>query len=153
MDSAQSLDLSINLMETAGTAILTTIGEDGIPSTRAMLNLRNRLQYPGLVPVFAEQESSFAVYFTTNTSSQKIRQIERNPLASVYYCRPEEWIGLTLGGQVEIVTDPDCKNRIWQPGWELYYPAGPQDPDYAVLRLIPSTAKLYYELQTHDLTL
>ncbi|KUK27322.1 MAG: Uncharacterized protein XD60_0564 [Acetothermia bacterium 64_32] len=35
-----------------------------------------------------------------------------------------------LGGEVEIVADPGIRNALWNAGWERYYPAGPDDPDY-----------------------
>jgi len=46
-----------------------------------------------------------------------------------------------LGGEVQVVTDARLKRNIWQDGWECYYPGGPDDPDYAILRLAPKVAK------------
>jgi general stress protein 26 len=46
-----------------------------------------------------------------------------------------------LGGQIEIITDQKLKNRIWQKGWTMYYPSGPEGPEYGVLKLTPSIVK------------
>ena len=144
--------LSRELMDTAEVAMLTTIGAEGFPETRAMFNLRRRTQFPGLVHFFAQHQADFLVYFTTNTSSRKLTQLARNPRASVYYSRPADWRGLNLVGSLEVVSDPGLKERLWQEGWELYYPAGPQDPDYTVLRLKPQFGRYYHQLQVSTWT-
>jgi len=76
------------LVETSPAAYLTTIGGDGYPRTRAMLNLRNRAQYPRRVRLYAGHEADLLVHFTTNTSSHKATQIAANPRAAVYHCDP-----------------------------------------------------------------
>ncbi|NOY07645.1 MAG: pyridoxamine 5'-phosphate oxidase family protein [Spirochaetes bacterium] len=146
MDETEAKQLSIELMEIAEAALLTTIDGNGFPYTRGMLNLRRTEQFPGLIEMFKEHRSDFLVYFTTNTSSVKMDQIRGNPGVSVYYCKPDEWRGLMLGGIIEVVTDPGVKETIWQKGWELYYPGGANDPDYTILRLLPRFARYYHQL-------
>ena len=48
----------------------------------------------------------------------------------MYFCDPDQIIGFMLGGEIEIVTDPQLKRRIWQDGWTMYYPNGPEGPEY-----------------------
>ena len=141
MDKRETRQWALMLMETADAAYLTTIDGDGFPQTRAMLNLRNRRQWPALVEVFQGHESDLLLYFSTNTSSAKMTQIRANPKVSVYFCRPGEFHGLMLTGTIEIVTDRPLKRRLWQAGWERYYPHGVDDPDYTLLRLVPAVAK------------
>ena len=50
-----------------------------------------------------------------------------------------------LSGDIKIITDPEIGRKIWQEGWERYYPAGPTDPDYTVLRLKPTLARGWYK--------
>lgn len=135
---------ALQLLSEAQAAYLTTIDQNGWPDTRAMLNLRNETVYPGLIPVFARHQQDFRVYFTTNTSSNKITEIAKNTKASVYYCSPSEWRGLMLGGTISVVSDPALKQMIWQKDWTMYYPGGNRDPDYTILCLIPRIVK-YYE--------
>lgn len=145
MDSKDAKKLGLELMEIAEAAYVTTIDKDGFPYTRAMFNLRRTEQFPSLIELFKKHEDDFLVYFTTNTSSSKIAHIKKNPKVSIYYCKPSDWRGLMLGGEVEIV-DKAIKEAIWQKGWEMYYPGGPHDPDHTVLCLRPMFARYYHQL-------
>ncbi len=146
MEEKEAKRLSLELMESAEAACLTTIDDHGFPQTRAMFNLRNQKQFPGLSRLLDAHRDDFLVYLTTNTSLPKVDQIRRNPKVSVYYYQPSNFRGLMLGGEIEIVTDPAVKEALWQEGWERYYPAGVTDPDYTVLRLRPIFAKYYQRL-------
>lgn len=147
MEEKEAKRLSLEFIETAEIAYLTTIDNDGFPQTRAMFNLRRKKQFPKLHELFRKKhQDDFMVYFTTNTFSPKIDHIKKNPRVSVYYCKPDEWMGLMLGGEIEIVTERGIKKELWQNGWEMYYPGGPDDTDYAVLRLSPMFAKYYHQL-------
>ncbi len=149
MDETEAKRLSTDLLETAEAAIVTTIDAAGYPQTRAMFNLRRTEQFPGLLHLFDNHRDDFVVYFTTNTSSPKIRDIKTNPKVSVYYCKPGEFRGLMLSGEMEIVKDLAEKETVWQKGWEMYYPGGVRDPDHTVLRLRPRTVKYYHQLSFH----
>ena len=89
MDVKAQKTASVELMETAPAAYLTTNGPGGYPHTRAMLNLRNREQYPGQVALFAGHGEDLLVYFTTNTGSQKLRQIQADPRVIAAYLGEE----------------------------------------------------------------
>jgi len=125
-------------MERAPAVYLTTCGSGGYPHTRAMLNLRNRRQYPDQARLFAGHEADLMVYFTTNTSSGKILELKANPRASAYYCDPAHFHGVMLGGDLQIVDDSSLRRALWKAGWERYYPGGPDDPDHTILRLLPT---------------
>jgi general stress protein 26 len=136
-----------NLLEIAETAYLTTIDRCERPQTRAMFNLRNRAQFPNLHSFFAGAHTPYETWFTTNTSSSKMLDLAENRAVSVYYCLPSQFRGLMLGGDMEIVDAPVEKALLWQEGWELYYPLGPEDPDYILLRLRPNSVKYFHQLQ------
>ena len=53
MTEAEGKKLSIELMEIAEAAYVSTIDPNGFPQTRAMFNLRRKSQFPGLVRLFA----------------------------------------------------------------------------------------------------
>lgn len=146
MNEQEARRLSLELMEIAEAAYVTTIDPDGFPQTRAMFNLRRKEQFPGLYELFKKHKDDFLVYLTTNTSSGKIAHIRENPKVAIYYCKPSEWRGLLLAGEIEIVTDKKIKEEIWQEGWEMYYPGGPDDPDHTVLCLRPMLARYYHQL-------
>ena len=133
----------IELMATADVVYLTTLESDGYPRIRAMLNLRNRSQYPNHVHLYEGHDEDFMVYISTNTSSRKRKDIESSPRIGLYYCRPAEFFGMSLVGDVEIVEDAAIKEAVWADGWERYYPTTgqPDDPDYTLLRLYPKDAR------------
>jgi general stress protein 26 len=143
----------LDLMETAEVVYLSTLDEAGFPDTRAMYNLRRKSQFPSLAHLFAGHEVDLLIYLGANTSSRKIRHIRANPRVAVYYCDSKLYHSLLLQGMAELVEDGAIKAALWQPGWERYYPGGPEDPDYAVVRLVPTHAKGWWDNKTFDVSL
>ena len=133
----------LKLMETADIAYLSTIDSDGFPQIRAMVNLRNKEQYSDLTSVFEGHEEDLLIYMTTDTASNKFKQIEANPKVSVYFCNPQKIQGLLLAGEMELVTDMDIKKQLWHDDWKMHYPNGFDGPEYNILCLKPSLAKFW----------
>lgn len=140
------------LIKKADVAYLTTIDFNGFPSTRAMFNLKNISQFPHLVD-FMSAYNDLTLFFTTNTSSTKIKHIMNNPKVSVYYCDTLVYHGFMCQGDIEIVKDKAVKHAIWLDEWETYYPNGKDSEDYSILRLEPNYIKRYFNLQQSDLIL
>lgn len=151
MEHKMAVKYSLDLMKVAKAAYLTTIDASEYPETRAMLNLRNADKYPGLVDFFSKHKADLTTYFTTNTSSPKIKRMRDNSKACVYYSKPDEWRGLMMAGQLEIVGDAEIKKSLWQSNWTMYYPGGVEDPDYAVLRLRPAFLQGYHQFQHYHI--
>ena len=145
--------VSVELMATAPVAYVTTIGPGGYPYTRAMFNLRNRERFPGQAHLFAGHQDDMLVYFSTNTSSQKLCQVKADPRVSIYYCDPDQFHGLMLSGDIEVVDDSALRHAIWNEGWERYYPGGPDDPDHTVLCLCPKRAIGWYKASRFEFEL
>ncbi|MDR2839745.1 MAG: pyridoxamine 5'-phosphate oxidase family protein [Paludibacter sp.] len=131
----------LKVMESLSVVDFTTIDKNGFPSTRAMLNLRNKAECPSLTALYEVEQNPLTVYLTTNTSSEKIGEIQQNGKASLYFCNSQAFHGVLLQGTVEIITDNDFRQKVWQKGWEIYYPEG--DSDYSVLRFVPNKLKVY----------
>ena len=133
----------LEIMTTAPAVFITVIGEDGFPRTRAVLNLRNRTQYPNHAHLYAQHDEDFMVFVSTNTASKKREEIEINPRIGLYYSLPESFLGLSLIGHAEIVKDLKIKSALWVDGWEQYYRSvgTPEDPDYTLLRILPVEAR------------
>ena len=74
-----------------------------------------------------------------------------NGKACLYFCEAGDFHGILLRGVVEHVTDKEFRKRVWQKGWEIYYPKG--DEDYSVLRFIPNKLKSYsnYQVITEEI--
>jgi general stress protein 26 len=142
MDTNDVRKHCLEIMAQAPAVYMTSVGDDGYPRTRGMLNLRNSKQYPLHVGLYAEHDADFMVYISTNTSSRKRAEIEANPRISLYYSLPESFLGVGLVGDAEIIDDLAIKRAVWVDGWERYYPerGTPEDPDYTVLRVYPVEA-------------
>jgi len=134
-----------DLMTTSPVCQLTTIDANGFPHTTAMNNLRCAREYPLLAPLYCDSGNDFLMYVTTSMQSDKMARIRANPKVSMYFCDPSQIIGLMLSGEIEVVTDQALKNRIWQKGWAMYYPNGPDGPEYGVLHLAPAKVKGWYQ--------
>jgi len=143
----------LELMSRATDLVFTTVDAGGFPFMRCMFNLRCAARFPGLATVFRQHDEDLVVYLGTNTSSVKVRQLRRDARAAVYYCEPERFRGVLLQGIVETVEDEAFKRVLWQPGWEMYYPQGPADPDFTVLRLSPTRARGWWEGGPFDITM
>ncbi len=137
MEEKELKQVCLKLMETADAAYLSTVDSDGFPQTRAMGNLRNKGQFPDLASTFQEHEDDLLIYVTTDTASDKFKQIKANPKISVYFCDPKDIRGLLLTGEMEIVTDMDIKKQLWQDDWKIHYPSGVDGPEYNILCLKP----------------
>ena len=98
-----------------------------------MFNLRGP-RYPELQEYLRPLDGTFRYYLDTNTSSSKVRDVRSRRQASLLFCRPEIYFSLMLAGDLTFDEDPVLRRELWRPGWETYYPAGPEDPDYTILR-------------------
>ena len=118
-----------SLRKHSDTAVLASVDADGCPAMRAMLVL--------------EHGSLRTQYFSTNTSSGKVKALRNNPKASVYYCTPGSFRGVLFVGTVEVCTDQPTKDFLWREGFERYYPLGATDPDYCVLKFTAVRGAVY----------
>ncbi|MDR1679347.1 MAG: pyridoxamine 5'-phosphate oxidase family protein [Prevotellaceae bacterium] len=128
-------------IESLPIAYLTTIDAAGMLSTRALLNLRCKAQFPHMLPLHQEEGNPLTVFLTTNTSSDKMQEIAQNANACLYFCKENSFQGLLLQGKIEAVTDNALRQKAWIKAWEMYYPKG--DSDYTLLRFLPETVKTY----------
>lgn len=87
------------------------------------------------------------IWFSTNTSSRRVRQFQRNTKACVYFVDQETFEGLLLVGTVEILQDAVSRLRLWRPGCEKYYPLGVDDPDYSVLCFRAEKGNFYHAME------
>ncbi len=121
-----------NLYRNVNTFILTCVGADGYPLTKAVVPGKHR-------------ESLKELYFCTNTSSKFIVELSKNTKASVYfYRRWLVWKGCLLKGDMEIVTDMAIKENYWQNKFKNAYPQKSfTDPEFCVLRFVPKSGRFY----------
>ena len=129
---------ALALVERSEIALVGSNRDDGFPCIKAMLKM--------------EAEELRTVWFSTNTSSRRVAQFLRDPKASVYFVDFSDWMGLMLVGEMEVLSDPESRRRLWRDGYERYYPLGINDPDYTVLRFGAASANYYHQLNNLDFT-
>jgi general stress protein 26 len=128
-----------NLIDKAGVSIISSVDEAGFPNTKAMIPPRKR-------------EGIRYIYFTTNTSSKRVKQYFNNPKASVYFFDKRFFRGIMLLGTMEVLQDKASKEIIWKDGDEMYYSKGVTDPDYCVLKFTADTGRYYSNFKSVNFT-
>lgn len=130
-----------SFIEKQNVAFIASVDEEGFPNMKAMLMPRkvegNRL------------------YFTTNTSSMRVQQYEKNEKACIYFYNKGrfKYEGIMLVGSMEVLTDEEIKKEIWRTGDTMYYRKGVSDPDYCVLKFTAYKGRHYCNLKTESFTL
>lgn len=83
-----------NLIDKASVAIISSVDEEGFPNSKAMLPPRKR-------------EGLKHIFFTTNTSSMRVKHYLNNPKACVYFFDKRFFRGVMLKGAMEVLQDRD----------------------------------------------
>ena len=104
-------------------SFVCSVDDDGFPNVKAMLKPRKR---NGLKEF----------WFSTNTSSMRVRQYQDNPKASIYFYHKGliRYEGVMLKGTMEVLTDQATKDMIWRKGDSVFDKKGATDPDYGLLK-------------------
>lgn len=126
-----------NLIDKQSVAFISSVDENGYPNTKAMLPPRKR-------------EGIKVFYFTTNTSSMRVKQYRINQHACIYFCDKRFFRGVMLIGKMEVLEDSRHKEMIWQEGDIMYYPKGVIDPDYCVLRFTADQGRFYSNFSSQN---
>ena len=125
------------IIDKSGTAMIGSVDGEGFPNMKAMLPPRKR-----------EGISEF--YFTTNTSSMRVKQYLENPKASIYFYDKRFYRGVMLKGTMEVLNNSKSKEEIWREGDEIYYPLGVTDSDYCVLKFTAQSGRYYSNFRSED---
>ncbi|WP_281655748.1 pyridoxamine 5'-phosphate oxidase family protein [Eggerthella sinensis] len=126
-----------NLIDHQNTSFVGSVDEDGFPEMKAMLPPRKR-------------EGIRTFYFTTNTSSMRVRHYRAHHQACIYFMDRRFFRGVMLKGTMEVLEDAASKELIWREGDEIYYPEGVTDPDYCVLRFTANRGRYYTNFSSED---
>lgn len=137
-------------MNAAKAVYLATTSDDG-PKVRALVNLRRRFAYPG--PSKTARTDDFTVYLSTSRASDKVREIASDPRVSVYYSRPLLFHGVMISGQAEIIDDQALKDALWSNDWRIYWPDGPANADYVVVRIRPTDVRGWWGSKPYAIAL
>ena len=126
-----------NIIDTQGISFISSVDSEGFPNTKAMLQPRKR-------------EGVKIFYFSTNTSSIRVKQFRGNSKSCLYFCDKRVFQGVMLRGTVEVMEDLESKKMLWREGDVMYYPKGVTDPDYCVLKFTAQTGRTYSNFTSED---
>jgi len=126
-----------NIIDKQSVAFIGSVDGDGFPNMKAMMAPRKR-------------EGIKELWFTTNTSSVRVKQYRKNPQASVYFFDRRFFQGVMLVGTMEVLEDSESKEMIWSEGDTMYYPLGVTDPDYCVLKFTAKKGRCYRNFKSED---
>lgn len=126
-----------NMADKLSTVFISYVDNEGFPVTKAMLKPR-------------ERNGIKEFWFTTNTSSNKVKFFRDNPKASLYFMDKRFHRGVSLLGTVEVLETSEAKQRIWQDGDTMYYKEGVTDPDYCVLKFTAFKGRYYSNFHSED---
>lgn len=120
-------------------SFIGSIDNENYPNVKAMLKPRKR---KGLKEF----------YFSTNTSSMRVKQYQKNSNASLYFYHKGliKYVGVMLKGTMEVLTDQETKNMIWKKGDTMFYKKGVTDSDYCVLKFTATSGRYYCDLKTES---
>jgi len=132
----EKIKRAMNLIETSRTCIFANTDDNGKPQAKAFLKTRaNGLK---------------EIWICTNTSSKRAAQVKKNPEAAMYFYNENTFEGLMLSGTAEIIYDDAKRKEFWWDNMTMYYPLGPTDPDYALLRFTATRGNFYCDLKNED---
>ena len=123
-------------------AFICSVDEDEFPNVKAMLKPR-------------KIEGLHDFYFSTNTSSMRVKQYLNDPKACIYFYHKGliKYTGVMLKGKMEVLTDQKTKDMIWRKGDTIFYKGGVTDPDYCVLRFAAESGRYYCDLKTESFSI
>jgi general stress protein 26 len=85
-----------------------------------------------------EVEVDGDVWFFSAADSQKIRDIEANPVVHLSYVDLEAWRFLSVTGKARIVHTVKKKQELWQPELERWFDDGPESDAIVLIKVAPT---------------
>ena len=125
-----------SVIERSSIALLATVDDKGMPHIKAML--------------VARFEGIKNIYFCSNVSSKRFKQITNNENACIYFFDKRTFEGVCLYGKAEVKTDKETLLSFWEEGMKIYYPNGIYDDDYCVIKFTSERCNYYNNLINTD---
>jgi len=132
---------AIEVIRKCGKAVFTTIDGSGFPQSRIMEN--------------AGIDDDFTIYFVTERSMGKTRQVYSNPRVSAYWVDSDTWKNVHIKGTAVVTENHGLKEKLWNEQLAGYFPQGPTDPALVVIVVKPHTVEYADEVdgKSHNLIL
>jgi general stress protein 26 len=110
-----------SLIKDERTALLVTVDEDGTLDARPMGVLQRA--FDG------------TLWFLTFRNSHKLREIGHDDQVLISYGQPSRYHYVAVIGRGRLVEDRAKMKELWGEGVRIWFPAGPDDPEIALLEV------------------
>ena len=117
------------MLQKSEVVVLTSINQEG---------------YPRPVPMsMVKAEGISTVWMSTGNDSWKTVDFRNNPKGGLCFYAQGDSVCMT--GDVEVITDADTKQELWQDWFINHFPGGPTDPNYVILKFEANHATYWIE--------
>lgn len=117
------------MLQKSEVVVLTSINQEG---------------YPRPVPMsMVKAEGISTVWMSTGNDSWKTADFRKNPKGGLCFYAQGDSVCMT--GDVEVITDADAKQELWQDWFINHFPGGPTDPNYVILKFEANHATYWIE--------
>lgn len=100
----------------------------------------------------SEMEDDGTLWFFTGEYSLKVEEVSDNHKVNISYADPDKNLFVSVSGQAYLVTDQNKINELWQPHLKAWFPKGKEDPNVALLKVIPKKAE-YWDSNSNKMML
>lgn len=91
----------------------------------------------------SEMEDDGSLWFFTGEFSPKVSEVNENHKVNISYSDPDKNLYVSVSGQAFLVTDKHKINELWKPHLKAWFPNGKEDPNVALLKVIPQKAEYW----------
>ena len=117
------------LLSRCGEVILSSVSGEGYPRSCVLAKIAAK----------GYQD----IYLATAFDSVKVSHFRKNPKAGLCYYKGGDSVASM--GTVEVLTDQETKNTMWQDWFIQHFPLGKEDPNYCILHFKGETATLWIQ--------
>jgi general stress protein 26 len=86
-------------------------------------------------------EDDGTLWYASFADSEKMRHIRQSPQVALSAFADGTAVEIT--GRAEIVDDAESRHHHWHDSWRDYFPGGPDDANYALIRVTPAEITIY----------
>jgi general stress protein 26 len=124
----ERLDAFWSLIERIGTCMMTTRDSNA---------LRARPMLPDI------DRATHEFRFLTRQSTHKIEELAANPDVNLAFGDPQQGTFVSVSGQAYLTQDRKLIDELWSQEAQAYFGCNKDDPDIAVIRVVPSIAEYW----------
>lgn len=88
-------------------------------------------------------DDSGLFWFFTNEFSGKVQEIKDYPVVNLAYSDPSQHNYVSITGVAEVVTDRARIDELWTDVLKAWFPEGKDDPELALLKVMPDEAEYW----------